>query len=71
MKKRKEEPLITTAKVQLYCKELRRYKLTEDFHDSHGIAVGATYNLDEFGNVKGPYEWELRKILEVKSHAAK
>jgi len=56
--------IIGPIKVQLRCKELKRYKLRYDFYDSHGIAVGSTYMLDEFGESAGPHEWEVIKIFD-------
>lgn len=51
-------------KVQLRCKELKRYKLRMDFYDSKGIAVGNTYMLDELGDLSGSHEWEIIKIFD-------
>jgi len=56
--------IIGPIKVQLRCKELKRYKLRYDFYDSRGIAVGSTYMLDEFGESAGPHEWEIIKIFD-------
>lgn len=51
-------------KVQLHCKELKRYKLRFDFYDSQGIAVGNVYRLDELGEVAGPHEWKVIKLFD-------
>ena len=57
---------MTRATVSLYCAALKRW-VTKPFYDSHGIAVGNTYFLDE--NAESPkqtgsYQWEIRKIIE-------
>jgi hypothetical protein len=52
-------------KVQLHCKELRRFKLRYSFYDHEGIAVGNTYHLDEFGDQSGTHEWKITKMMEA------
>jgi len=61
--------MITRAKVQLRCKELKRFKLRYDFFDRKGIAVGNTYLLDEFGDLSGDHEWAITKIIEEEPDA--
>ena len=52
-------------KVQLYCRELKRYKLYQNFWDSRGVAVGNTYKLNEFGEREhnAKHEWEILRIF--------
>lgn len=51
-------------KVQLHCKELKRYRLRFYFYDSQGIAVGKTYQLDGIGENAGTHEWEIIRMFD-------
>jgi hypothetical protein len=60
---------MTVARVQLRCKTLKRFKLVERFSDSHGIAVGNTYQLNELGERaregEPTYEWAIWRIFKI------